>query len=178
MTSETQFSRNPNMLFVLVAISVLMICVSSKAATTYEQTLNEHEFYLLQHYKLIYTEEIFDYCIKKYGLKGPTLRRCLMQNDNLKQEILNDALEQLRSQSLAQSIYDQCFDYHPMEGVGRISQCVRTRLLLDSRVGDDAVEKEIYKTCDLKWRKHGALAIDNCSRSESSYYLDKGVLRD
>ncbi len=178
MTPETQFSPNPKSLYVFVAMAFLMICVSGNAATTYPQTLNEHEFNLLQHYKFIYTEEVFDYCVNKHGLKGATFRSCLIRNDKLKQGILKDAQEQLGSQSLAQSIYDECSDYHPKSGVARISKCVKTRLVLDSKLGDDTIEKKIYQKCDFKWRKHGSGAIDNCSRIESSYYRDKGVLRD
>ena len=36
----------------------------------------------------------------------------------------------------------------------------------------------IYQKCELKWRKHGPSAIDNCSRMEENYYRDKGMLRN
>jgi len=177
MLPEKHFSPNPAALYVLVSLVLLMICVPGKA-WIYPQTLNEHEFYLLQYYKEIYSEEIFDYCIDRHGVKGPTLRRCLIRNDKLKQQILKLAQEQLGQQSLAQSIYDECLDYYPMEGVGRIDRCVNTRLELARKLEDEIIQKEIYKRCDSKWRKHGADAIDTCSRVGSTYFREKGVLRD
>ena len=168
------FSRNPEIRKLLFAMAVIIICTPGDAATEF----TEHEFYLLQHYKLVYPEEIFDFCVQDYGLKGSRLRSCLIRNDKLKQSILNVAQDQLGRRSLAQKIYDECLDYHPNQGVGRIVKCVETRLILASRLKDDTIEEKIYERCDFKWRKHGALAIDNCARTESNYYRDKGVLRE
>ena len=146
---------------------------------------------LLNHYKLIYTKEIFDYCIDKNGIKvsyldigtrllaiGSRLGSCMRKQDKLKNRILNYAQDQLGRRSLAQAIYDDCIDYHPMNGVARISKCVRTRLALDSKLKDDTIETIIYQKCDFKWRKHGSGAIDNCSISEANYYRRYGQLRD
>ena len=169
-----QFSRNPGIYRVLLAMAMMIFCVSGNAATKF----TEHEFYLLQHYKLVYAKEIFDFCVHNFGLKGPSLRRCLIRNDKLKQRILNVAQDQLGRRSLAQGIYDECLDYHPTQGVGRIAKCVETRLVLASRLKDDAIEKKIYDKCDFKWRIHGYMAIDNCARAEANNYRDKGVLRD
>jgi hypothetical protein len=139
---------------------------------------------LLKHYKLIYTEEIFDYCIEKYGTIGSNLAigsrlgSCMKKQDKLRNRILNYAQDQLGRRSLAQGIYDDCIDYYPMNGVARISKCVKTRLALDSKLKDDTIEKIIYQNCDFRWRKHGSGAIHNCSTSEANYYHDKGQLRD
>ena len=155
-----------------------MLTTALYAAKIGEQPMLEHDFYLLQHYKLIYTEEIFDYCVKEYGTAGSRLGNCMRGQDKLKNWILEYAQDQLGRRSLAQDIYDDCIDYHPNNGVKRISECVKTRLLLDSRLKDDIVENKIYQKCDFKWRKHGSSAIDNCSRAESTYYREKGQLQD
>jgi len=138
----------------------------------------KHQYYLLKRYKLIYTQEIYHFCVYKNRLVGSKLKRCLRENDKLKRRILNDAREQLGTQSLAQNIYDDCVDYYPLNGVGRIRKCVRTRLVLDDKLKDITIEEIIYQKCDFKWRKHGSGAIDNCSRAEANYYRDQGQLKD
>jgi hypothetical protein len=157
-------------------ISVVSAALS--AANLQERDLTEHEFYLLEKYKLTYSKEIFDYCITKHGVYGHMAGNCMSKQDQLKNKILEYAHDRLGRRSLAQSIYDECLDYHPTRGVKRISKCVRTRLVLRSKLGDEAIEKKIYQKCDFKWRKHGASAIDNCSRMEANYYRDQGKLRD
>ncbi len=102
----------------------------------------------------------------------------MSKQNKLKNNILEYAHDQLGRRSLAQGIYDECLDYYPTSGVKRISKCVKTRLVLRSKLGDETVEKKIYQKCDYKWRKHGLSAIDNCSRMEANYYRDKGTLRD
>ena len=157
---------------------ILMLSTVLYAAETGQQTNYEHDYYLLQNYKLIYTDEIFEFCVDKYGTIGHKMRSCMIRNDKLKKNILSDALEQLGRQSLAQSIYDDCVDYYPMNGVARISECVKTRLDLGGKLKDDTIEKIIYQKCDFKWRKFGFRAIDNCSSAEARYYRDKGLLKD
>ena len=178
MTSEAQFSRNLKTHNVLFVLAALIMSVSGSAATTDEQDFYKHQYYLLKRYKLIYTKEIFNFCVYRKRLVGSKLKRCLRENDKLKRRILNDAREQLGTQSLAQNIYDDCVDYYPLNGVGRIRKCVRTRLVLDDKLKDITIEEIIYQKCDFKWRKHGSGAIDNCSRSEANYYRRKGRLRD
>ena len=148
------------------------------AAKTNEQILGENNYYLLQHYRLIYSDEIFEFCVDEHGTTGHKMRSCMIRNDKLKKNILSDALNQFGRQSLAQSIYDDCVDYYPMNGVNRIGNCVETKLDLADKLKDDTIERIIYQKCDFKWRKHGFRAIDSCSRAQARYYRDKGQLKD
>ena len=178
MTPETQFSQNLKTHNILVALAALIMSVSGSAATTDEQAFYKHQYYLLKQYKLIYAEEIFDFCVEKFGSVESKLGRCLRKNDKLKQRILNDAHEQLGRQSLAQSNYDECLDYHPMEGVRPIGECVYTKLYLHRELNDDSEERRVYQKCNLKWREHGYNAVDTCARGEVTYYRRWGKYND
>ena len=182
-----------------VMLCILMLSTALYAAKIGELTSDEYEYYLnevrlLQHYKQVYAGEkmIFDYCVGKYtgapksfqsapfgGFAiGSKLGGCMRKQIKLKDKILEYAQDQLGGRSLAQGIYDECTDYYPKNGVARISKCVKTKLVLDSKLEDDIVEKKIYQKCDSKWRKHRSSAINNCSITEANYYRDKGKLRD
>ena len=161
-----------------VTFFVLMLSIALYAAKKDEQASYKHDYYLLRHYKLIYTKEIFHFCVDKYGTTGHKMRSCMIRNDEIKKNIFADARDQLGMQSLAQNIYDDCVDNYPLNGVARIRKCVRTRLVLDDKLKDITIEEIIYQKCDFKWRKHGSGAIENCSRSEANYYRRKGRLRD
>ena len=166
---------------VLKSILVLIISTSPTAlygAATDENINYEYDFYLLQQYKLKYTNEIFDFCVGKYGTTGSAPGGCMIGQNKIKNRILDLAHDQLGRRSLAQDIYDDCLDYHPINGVARISECVRTRLVLNGKLGNDLVENEIYRKCDFKWRKHSFRAIDNCARTQANYFRDKGQLPD
>ena len=169
--------RMPIQILVII-FCILMLPTTLYAAKINEQLFNEHDYYLLQHYRLIYTDEIFEFCIDEHGSTGHRMRSCMIRNDKLKKNILSDALDELGRHSLAQSIYDDCVDYYPMDGVARIGDCVETRLDLAGKLKDDTIEKIIYQKCDFKWRKHGFRSIDNCSGAEARYYRDKGKLKD
>ena len=183
----------------VVMLFLLMLATALYAANKDDLTNNRqeyyaHEFQLLQYYREVYADEIkiFDYCVAKYrkDLKssrsapfggfaiGSKVGSCARKQVNIKEKILGYAQNQLGERSLAEGIYDECNEYYPRSGAARISKCVRTRLTLDSKLDDDLVEKMIYQKCDLKWRKHGPGAIDNCSRTGATYYRDKGQLRD
>jgi len=183
----------------VVMVFLLMLATALYAAdtdnpTNHKKEYYEHEFLLLQHYRLIYADEmkIFDYCVAKHrkGLKssrsapfggfaiGSKVGSCMRSQINIKEKILDYAQNQLGGRSLAQGIYNECTEYYPKSGATRISKCVKTRLMLDSKLDDDFVEKTIYQKCDFKWRKHGSGAINNCSITEANYYRDKGQLRD
>lgn len=183
----------------VVMLFLLMLSAVLYAAKTGDRTNYEHEYYLnefrlLQHYRQIYAEEqnIFDYCVEKYKEEpksyqsapfggfaiGSKVGSCMRKQIKIKNRILAYAQNQLGERSLAQGIYNECIKYYPKSGAARISDCVKTRLVLDSRLEDDIVEKKIYQKCDHKWRKHGSGAIDNCSRTEATYYRQKGRLRD
>ena len=162
-----------------------------------EYYLNEYR--LLQHYQEVYAGEkmLFDYCLGKYNVRyvepksfqsgprgfggfaiGSKVGGCMRKQIKLKDEILKYAQDQLGGRSLAQGIYDECTDYYPKNGVARISKCVKTKLVLDSKLEDDILEKKIYQMCDSKWRKHSSSAINNCSIMEANYYREKGKLRN
>jgi hypothetical protein len=94
----------------------------------------------------------------------------MRRNDDIKQRVLTDAIEQLGRQSLAQSVYDECLDYYPMDGVKPIGECMYTRLFLRRELNDDSEERRVYQKCNLKWREQGYDAVDTCARSEVTYY--------
>ena len=154
------------------------------ALTPEEIQFYEQQYYELQHYKLKYPEEIFNYCVDKYGAvynyraAGPALGSCMIRQKKLKDSIIGNAIHELGSPPLAQEIYDECVDYYPTNSVARIGKCVQTRLVLRRKLQADSVEKEIYLKCDLKWRKHSSGAVDNCSRAQANYYRDKGQLKE
>lgn len=158
----------------------------------YEYYLNE--FNLLQHYKLMYPDEerIFNYCVARYKKDpgsyqagpfggysiGTKVGSCMKKQIKLKNQIIDNAQDQLGGRTQAQGMYDECSEYYPGSGAATIGRCVKTRLVLDSMLEDDIVENKIYRNCDLVWRKHGHNAIDNCSRNDAYYYLQKGRFRD
>ncbi len=182
------------MLCILILSSVLHATETEERKKIYENELYLHQYELLLYYKQIYAEEetIFDYCVREYNKEnksfqsglygrfdiGSKVGACTRRQVKLKDVILGYAQDQLGERSLAQGIYDECIEYYPESGVTRISKCVKTRIVLDSKLEDDIVEKKIYQKCDSKWRKHGASAINNCSITEANYYRDKGQLRD
>ncbi len=112
------------------------------ALTPEEIQLYERQFYELQYYKLKYTEETFDYCVDKYRTAGPALRGCMVRQKKLKDSIIDNAIHELGSPSLAQEIYDECVDYYPTSGVARIGGCVQTRLVLRRKLQADSVERK------------------------------------
>jgi len=178
MTPGTQIFQNLKAHSVLLALAMSIVSVPGSAATTEEQALRDHQYYLLRNYKLIYPEEIFDYCLDEFGPWTPGLGGCLSKNDKLKRRILNDARDQLGIQSLAHSIYDECLDFYPLEGVKPVGECVYTRLYLRRELDDDTEEKRIYQKCNLKWRPHGYDAVDTCARSEVNFYKRWGKFDD
>jgi len=161
-----------------ILLCISMLTTALYAAKTDERINLENQYYLLKSYKVMYTEEIFDYCVEKNGTIAPAAGGCMIRQNKIKNRILDYAHDQLGRRSLAQSIYDDCTDYHPKNGVTRISKCVKTRLTLEGKLKDDTIEKIIYQKCDFKWRKHGSSAINNCSITEANYYGEKGKLRD
>jgi hypothetical protein len=161
-----------------ILLCISMLATALYAAKTDERINWENQYYLLKSYKLMYTEEIFDYCIEKKGTIVFAAGGCMIRQNKIKNEILDYAHDQLGRRSLAQSIYDDCADYHPKNGAKRISECVKTRLMFDRKLEDDIIKEKIYQKCDFKWRKHGSSAINNCSIMEANYYREKGQLRD
>jgi len=161
-----------------ILLCISMLTTALYAAKTDERINLENQYYLLKSYKLMYTEEIFDYCVEKNGTIVSAAGACMIRQNKIKNGILDYAHDQLGRRSLAQSIYDDCTDYHPKNGVRRIRECVRTRLMLDRKLEDDIIEEKIYQKCDFKWRKHGSSAINNCSVTEATHYREKGRLRD
>jgi len=178
MTPAVKFSQHPKTRNVLVALAALIVCATGSAATTNEQALYDHQYTMLRNYKLLYPEEIFDYCVDRYGPFGAGLGGCMRRNDDIKQRVLTDAREQLGKQSLAQSIYAECLDYYPMVGVKPIGECAYTRLYLRRELNDDPEERRVYQKCNLKWRDHGYDAVDTCARSEVIYYRRWGRYND
>ena len=120
-------------------------------------------------YILEYTEEIFEYCVEKYGTESSSAGDCMAAQKNLKKKILKDAKRAVGRRSLAQAMYDDCVDYYPMDGVGRIGECVKTKLYL-RQLKDDSGENKIYDKCDSKWRSHGYRAVHNCATGEVIFF--------
>jgi len=168
----------------VLLLSTTVYFTAAAALTPEELQIYERQYYELQYYKLKYPEEIFNYCVNeygtidKYGAAGPALGGCMVRQKKLRDSIIADAIRRLGSPSLAQEIYDECVDYYPKNSVARIGGCVRTRLVLRRKLQDDSVEKEIYLKCDLKWRKHGSGAVENCARAQANYYRDNGQLKE
>ena len=172
-----------------IFLSVLLSSASlyfevANALTPEEVQIYEQQYYQLQYYKLKYPEEIFNYCVDKYGTidkyeaTSPALGGCMIRQKKSRDNIIDDAIHQLGSPSLAQKIYDDCVGYYPKNGVTRIGECVETRIVLRSKLQKVSIEKEIYLKCDLKWRKHGSGAVDNCARAQANYYRENGQLSD
>ncbi len=172
-----------------IFLSVLMLSASvyfeaADALTPEEVQIYEQQYYQLQYYRLKYPGEIFSYCVDKYGTidryeaANPALGGCMIRQKKSRDSILDDASHELGSSSLAQKIYDECVSYYPKNSVIRIGECVETRLMLRSKLQKGTIEKEIYRKCDLKWRKHGSGAVDNCARSQANYYRENGQLKD
>jgi hypothetical protein len=144
----------------LLLLSVSVHSTVAHALTPEELQIYERQYYELRYYKLKYPNEIFNYCVDKYGTidndkyetLSPALGGCMVRQKKLKDSIIGDAIHRLGSPSLAQEIYDECVEYYPKNGVTRIGKCVQTRLVLRRKLQADSVEKEIYLKCDLKWR--------------------------
>ena len=137
----------------------------------------EHSYYVLESFRLRYSEDLFYYCVKEHGTSNVTIGSCLLREDKLQKQILTEAQDELGRRSLAQSLYDDCRDYYPLYSVARIDDCVRTHLMLIDRLEQSEVRKKIYDLCDAKWRKHGAGAVNNCSIVEANYFRSKGRYR-
>lgn len=159
------------------------VYLSANAATTQVKRDRDQDYYdqidrKRYYYRQRYSYEIFIYCINRGDVLSIRVRRCMKDHEKLKNSILDEAQRQLGKRTLAQSVYGDCVDYYPRNGVARISACVRTWLMLMSKLENESVEKIIYQKCESKWRKHGFRAVHNCSLHEASYYLENGQLRD
>jgi hypothetical protein len=130
----------------------------------------------MEHYRLSYSREIYDYCVHKHGTVARAAGSCMIKQERQKKRVLREALEQLGTQSRAQTVYDDCLDYYPSHSAVRIGECVRTRLDLNEKLEDEPVEKRIYHSCDMKWRNHGYRSVDNCSTTQARYFLRTGEL--
>lgn len=131
----------------------------------------------LARYKKIYDEEIYLFCKEAY-LFDPKLRKCMVRQTKIKNNILADAIDRIGSYEKAMEIYDRCVEYYPIFGVGRIGYCVDTMLVLDRKLDDDFAEQLIYQKCDEKWRKHGPMSVHNCSANNANYYRNHGKFRE
>lgn len=182
-------------LLFFVVLSAALYAAETEERTSYEyEEYYLNEFNLLQHYKLLYPDEerIFNYCVEKHKKEpgsyrpapfggyaiGSRVGSCVKKQIKLKNQIIDSAQDQLGGRTQAQAMYDECYEYYSRSGAATIGRCVKTRLVLDSMLEDDIVENKIYRNCDLIWRKHGHSAIDNCSRNNAYYYLQKGRFRD
>ena len=144
----------------------------------YPDPYSEGYFERLDYYDSLYSDEIFGFCKKHFLLKIRKMGSCLRKQQKLKDAIITNAQDKLGSRSLADSVYNECLDYHPRQGVVRVGSCVETRLMLHEKVEDDSIERVIYRKCEKKWRRNNASAIDTCCAHEGRYYRDNGKLRD
>ncbi len=162
----------------ILSILILALCCGVAAAeSTRRDDGRRYDVEALRYYKTLYSSEIFEYCLNQHG-NSPVLPGCLERQQELKQRLFDRAQAQLGQRSPVQSIYDDCLDFYPDQGVARIRHCVDTRLLLRDKLNDAAAEREIYRRCDKKWRRHGAAPINTCSTHAANYYRDKGRFRD
>jgi len=132
----------------------------------------------MEHYRLSYSREVYDYCVHKHGTVARAAGSCMIKQERQKKRVLKESLEQLGTQSEAQIVWDDCLDYYPNHSSFRIGYCVRTRLDLNEKLQDEAVEKLIYHACDMKWRKLGYRSVDSCSTTQARYFLRTGELPD
>ena len=166
-------------IFILIALLSTAPLSGVRGATAIQDLeILEHDYYLLEHYRLSYSPDIFDYCVSKHGTVARAAGSCMAKQDRQKKRALKKALEQLGRHSLAQAVYDYCLDYYPVNSAVRVSKCVYTRLDLNLKLEDETVEKEIYHLCDVKWRDHGYGSVDNCSTAEARYFQRTGEHRD
>ena len=169
-----------------LALAILLtacLVVAGDTALAYEHRRDSQDFSRqyyerLDYYRSVYPGEVFSFCRQLRYTKLRKLKKCLDNHSRLRKNILAEARRQTGSNTLAQVIYDDCKEYYPANGVGRIGACVDTRLVLFDRVGDIAVERTIYRKCESKWRHSGAPAIDVCCAHEGSYYQRYGEMRD
>lgn len=131
----------------------------------------------LERYRGRYSPEIFDYCEDTY-LYDPDFRLCLRRQEKIKNRLLDYATRRLGSYPHAVALYEECTAYFPLDSAEIIGECLETRLVLHSKLGDAAAERVIYQTCDEKWRKHSILAIRNCAANSANYYRETGEFRD
>ena len=138
----------------------------------------ERRYYILQRLNLAHSQEVFDYCVGRYGSDSRHLAGCMQRQEKIRKNILDQAQNELGLRSRAEKLYFECRDYYPDQGSGRIGDCVEARLILHERLGLDVVEAEIYRRCDAKWRKHSAGAVKNCVIHSANDYLQRGEIRD
>ncbi len=166
-----QFFTSTSGRFFLTA-ALVTACAAAPAS------VSQHDARMLKHYKEHYSEEIVDYCLKDSGANHGLVASCLARQQVLKDRLFENAHAILGRRSLVQVLYDECVDYYPHHGVARIGGCVDARLVLRDKLDNEPIEREIYRRCDDKWRRHGASAVTNCSSHAANYYRDKGRLRD
>lgn len=162
---------------ILIILIGLNACFSSYAAGIIIRKGDAITYQDLKFFEQAYPQEIYDYCTEKYLVDLYELATCLDRQASMKNNILRVAQDQLGLQSLAQLVYDDCLEYYPATGMGRIVACVKTRLMLNSKIENFLIEKEIHQSCEMKWRKHGFKAVQNCCLHSGNYYLRFGEIR-
>lgn len=174
---------------VIIAAMGLTICFSGHAANdddsaagiekeTNQQYDYDQRLRRLEIYQKLYSPEIFEFCTDLHGLVSDKLRSCMRTQGKLKNEMLAMAHRQLGERELAESVYNDCLAFYPGTGVARAASCVGIRLMLNLKLGDEPVEKAIYRNCDSKWRRHGMKAVSDCCLHGGNYYLRYGELRE
>jgi len=158
----------------LCLCSALLLTPDAETAPSNYRHYLERDYQLLDAYRKKYPPEIYRYCVKRYGHFSPKLGACLNRQFRMKERILAGAQRDLGQRSLVRVLYHSCLRYYPLYGVARIWRCMQSRIKLREILHDETVEKEIYRRCDSKWRKHGFRAIDNCSLHQAKYYRDRG----
>lgn len=161
----------------MTALSSYASVSQHEASSLHDHDHYEHSYYVLESFRLRYSEDLFNYCVEEHGISNVTIGSCLLREQKLQKRILDEAQDELGRRSLAQAIYDVCRDYYPLFSVARIDDCIRTHLMLINRLEQSKVRQTIYDLCDVKWRKHSARAVNNCSILEANYYRNKGRFR-
>ena len=159
---------------ILCLFAALLMAPAADAATTSKRNIKFPDYQLLKAYRLKYSYEIYSYCIDRLGSHSAALGSCMLKQSKIKARLFADAQHKLGQRSIVQSIYNDCLNYYPAYGVGRIARCVHSRISMREILQDDRVEQEIYRRCDSKWRKHGFRAIDTCSLHRTKYFRDRG----
>lgn len=163
---------------VLMVMVGLIICFSAYPTAPDKRDRDDITYKHLRYFKEVYAKEIYDFCVRIHTKSVSSLALCLRRQLRLKNHILSTAQKHFGLQTLAQAIYDDCLGYYPVTGVGRIAECINSRLTLNTKVGDYLIEKAIYHKCYSKWLKHGFKAIDNCCIHSGNYYRRYGKMEE
>ena len=162
---------------ILIILIVLNACFSSYVAAADRKDPDNITYDRLKFLKQVYPDVIYRYCTGKHKVGLSALEECLHRQAKLADNALKRAQDQFGMRLLAQFIYDECLARNSAMGVGIIAACVDTRIMLNAKIGDLAIEKMIFQDCDAKWLRHGYRAVHNCCLHAGNHYRRFGEIK-